>query len=69
MWATNLFVHKMSSFCGLSKINLGVIIKWSSEAALKFEFYLSDWHFRLPVMDIKPRLFYQMVKILVDPGL
>ena len=47
MGATNLFVHNMFSFRGFGKIILGVIGKWSSEAALNFEFYLSDWHFEL----------------------
>ena len=47
MRAANLSVHNMSSFRGFRKIILGVIRKWSSEAALNFEFYLSDWHFRL----------------------
>ena len=43
MQAANLFVHNMSSF----KIILGVIRKRSYEAALNFEFYLSDLNFRL----------------------
>ena len=47
MLAANLFVHNMSSIRGLRKIIFGVSRKWSSEAALNFEFYLSDWHFRL----------------------
>ena len=47
MRAAKLFVHNMSSFCGFRKIILGVVRKWSSEAALTFEFYLSDWHLRL----------------------
>ena len=47
MGAANLFVHNMSSFRGYRKIILGVIRKWSSEAALNFKFYLSDWHPRL----------------------
>ena len=47
MRAGNLFVHIMSIFRGFRKIILGVIRKWSSEAALNFEFYLSDWHPRL----------------------
>ena len=47
MGAANLFVHNMSSFRGFRKIILGVIWKLSSEAALNFEFYLSDRHFRL----------------------
>ena len=42
--AANLFVHNIFSFHGFRKIILGVIRKWSSE---NFEFYLSDWHFRL----------------------
>ena len=44
---STFFVHNVSIFCGFRKIVLGVIEKWSSEAALNFEFYLSDWHFRL----------------------
>ena len=47
MQAANLFVHNISSFRGYRKIILGVIRKYSSEAALNFESYLSDWHFRL----------------------
>ena len=47
MRAANLFVHNISSFRGYRKIILGVIRKISSEAALNFECYLSDWHFRL----------------------
>ena len=46
MWAAYLFLHNMSSFRGYEKI-FGVIQKWSSEAALNFEFCLSDWNFRL----------------------
>ena len=42
-----LSVHNMSSFRGFRKIILGVIRKWSFEAALNFESYLSDWHFSL----------------------
>ena len=42
MRAANLFVHNKSSFRGFRKIILGVIRKWSSEAALNLEFYLSD---------------------------
>ena len=44
MQAASLFEHNMSSFRGFKKIILGVIRKWSYEAALNFEFYLSDWH-------------------------
>ena len=47
MGAATLFVHDVSIFRALRKIILGVIKKWSSEAALNFEFYLNDWHFRL----------------------
>ena len=47
MGAPNLFVHNMSSFRGFRKIIMGIIGKLSSEAALNFEFDLSDWHFRL----------------------
>ena len=47
MGAATLFVHDVSIFRGIRKIILGVILKKSSEAALNFEFYLSDWHFRL----------------------
>ena len=47
MRTANSFVHNMSSFYGFRKIIFGVIRKWSSEAALNFECYLSDWHFRL----------------------
>ena len=43
MW----FVHNISIFHGFRKITLGVIMGKSSEAALNFEFYPSDWHFRL----------------------
>ena len=43
--AANLFVHNMSSFRAFRTIILGVFKKWSSEAALNIEFYLSDWHF------------------------
>ena len=46
MPAANLFVHNVSRFRSFRKIIFGVIRKWSSEAALNFEFYLSDWHFR-----------------------
>ena len=42
MRAAYLFVHNMSSFRGFRNIILGVIRKLSSEAALNFEFYLSD---------------------------
>ena len=51
MGAATLFVHNVSIFCGFRKIILGVIKKWNSEAALT-----------LPVMEIKPRLFYRVVK-------
>ena len=34
------------AFVVFRKIILGVIRKWTSEEALNFEFYLSDWHFR-----------------------
>ena len=53
MRAANLFVHNISSVRGFRKNILRVIRKWSSEAALNFEltlnfeFYLSDWRFRL----------------------
>ena len=80
MRAGNLFVHIMSSFRGFRKIILGVIRKWSSEAALNFEFYLSGvidilgllrslqfLSVTLPVMEIIPRLFYQVVKNLGRP--
>ena len=78
MRAANLFVHNMSRFCGFRKIILGVIRKWSSEAALNFEFYLSDWHFRLTLFiavfisntasdEIKPRLFYRVVNTFKNP--
>ena len=46
MGAATLFVHNVSIFRGFRKIILGVIKKWSSEAALNFEFYPSDWHFK-----------------------
>ena len=73
MGATNLFLHNMSSFRGFCKIILGVIGKWSSKAALNFEFtqvidisgLLNSLQFlsvTLPVMEIKPRLFYSVVK-------
>ena len=62
-------MHNMSSFRGFRKIILGVIRKWSSEAALNFEFYPSDWHFGLTQFTavlisntVKPRLFYWVVK-------
>ena len=38
MRAANLFVHDMSTFRGFRTIILGVIRKWSSEAALNIEF-------------------------------
>ena len=47
MGAVTLFVHNVSILRGFRKIILGVIKKWSSEAALNFEFYQSDWHFKL----------------------
>ena len=47
MGAATLFVHNVSILRGFRKIILGVIKKWSSEAALNFKFYPSDWHFRL----------------------
>ena len=47
MGAATLFVHNVSILRGFRQIILGVIKKWSSEAALNFEFYSSDWHFRL----------------------
>ena len=56
MGAATLFVHNVSIFCGFRKIILGVIKKWNSEAALT-----------LPVMEIKPRLFYRVVKKLGRP--
>ena len=47
MRTANLSVNDMSSFRGgFRNIILGVIRKWTSEEALNFEFYLSDWHFR-----------------------
>ena len=78
MRAANLFVHNMSSFRGYRKFILGVIRKWSSEAALNFEFIwvidipglLCSLQFLsviLPVMEIKPHLFYQVVKNLGQP--
>ena len=70
MGAATLFVHNVSILRGFRKIILGVIKKWSSEAALNFEFYPSGWlsslqflSVTLPVMEIKPRLFYRVVKI------
>ena len=74
-----LYVHNMSIFRCFKKNILGFIKKWNSEAALSFEFYPSDWHFRLSslqflpvtlsVMEIKPyfRLFYRVVKNLGRP--
>ena len=47
MGTATLFVHNVSIFCGFRKFISGVIEKWSSVAAFNFEFYLSDWHFRL----------------------
>ena len=47
MGAATLFVHIVSILRGFRKIILGVIKKWSSEAAMNFEIYPSDWHFRL----------------------
>ena len=47
MGSATLCVHNMSIFRCFKKNILGVIKKWSSEAALNFEFYPSDWHFRL----------------------
>ena len=47
MGAATLFMHNVYIFRGFIKIILGVIKKWSSEAALSFEFHLNDWHFRL----------------------
>ena len=47
MGAATLFEHTVSIFCGFRQIILGLIKKWSSEAALNFEFYPSDWHFML----------------------
>lgn len=43
--AVTLFVYNMSFFRGVKDIK-GVIWEWSSEGALKFEFYMSDWHLR-----------------------
>ena len=51
MRAANLFVHNMSNFHGYRKIILEVIRKSVT----------------LPVMEIKPRLFYQVVKSLGRP--
>ena len=68
MEAANLFVHNMSSFRGFRKIILGVII--GNKAALFRVIDISGWlcslqflSVTLPVMEIKPRLFYRMVKI------
>ena len=47
MGEVNSFVPNMSSFRGNRKNILGLIRKWSSEGALNFEFYLSDWQSRL----------------------
>ena len=47
MESATLFVHDVSIFCACRKNILGEFKKWSSEAALNFEFYPSDWHFRL----------------------
>ena len=47
MGAAALLEHILSIFCDFRQIILEVIKKWSSEAALNFEFYLSDWHFML----------------------
>ena len=44
MAAATLFVHNVSIFRSFRKMILWVIKKWSSEAALNFEFFLSDWH-------------------------
>ena len=63
--AATLFVYYVSIFRGFRKFILGVIKKWSSEAALTFQAdFLSV---TLPVMAIKPRLFYQVVKNLGQP--
>ena len=74
MGAATLFVHNVSIFHGFTKIILGVIKKWSSEDALILYFILviaiSGWlsslqflSVTLPVMEIKPHLFYGVVKI------
>ena len=70
MGAATLFVHDVSIFRALRKIILGVIKKWSSAAALNLNFIwmtdISGWlcslqllSVTLPVMEIKPRLFYR----------
>ena len=75
MGAATLFVHTVSIYCDFRKIILGVIKKWSSEAALNLNFiwviditgWLNSLQFlsvTLPVMEIKPRLFYRVVKNL-----
>ena len=47
MEATILYVHNVCIFLSFRKIILGVLKKWSSEAAINFEINLSDRHFRL----------------------
>ena len=78
MQAANLFVHNISSFRGYRKIILGVIRKWSSEVhwilnviwVIDISGWLSTLQFlsvTLPVMEIKSRLFHQVVKKLGRP--
>ena len=69
MGAATLFVHNMSIFCGFRKIILGVIKKWSSVLKFIRVIDISGWlnslqflSVTLPVMEIKPRLFYPVVK-------
>ena len=74
MRAANLFVLYMSSFCGFRKIILGVIenevlkLHWILNfiRVIDISGWLSSLQFlsvTLPVMEIKPRLFYRVVKI------
>ena len=67
-------VHNVSIFRGFRKIISGVIKKWSSEAAFIRVIDTSGWlsslqflSVTLPVMEIKPRLFYRVVKNLGPP--
>ena len=79
MQAANLFVHNMSSFRGFRKIIIGVIRKMNFWSCTEFWILMrvidiSGWlcslqflSVTLPVMEIKPRLFYLVVKNLGRP--
>ena len=70
MGTATLFEHTMSIFCDFRKIILGVIKKeilklhWILNfiRVIDISCWLNSLQLSLPVMEIKPRLFYRVLK-------